>query len=206
MVRISGVVAMAACIGLMSVGASAASPAQNEEVEALRLAGQRIEQDYIDAARAREVADALRRRPVTSQGAALADELTQVLRSLSRDPHFRFGYSNEPMPADIFEPKAGGDAEAAARRTARINNYGVVRAERLPGNIGFLDLDQFADPALMRRPLAAAMELLEHCDALIVDLRYNGGGYARGAALAASYFLPEAPQRTLVRLESRDPR
>ena len=40
---------------------------------------------------------------------------------------------------------------------------------------------------------------------MIVDLRFNGGGFARGAALTASYFLPEKPQRLLVRLENRDP-
>ena len=55
----------------------------------------------------------------------------------------------------------------------------------------------------MRRPLAAAMELLRNCDAMIIDLRFNGGGHAGGAALAASYFLPEQPQRLLVRFETR---
>jgi C-terminal processing protease CtpA/Prc len=49
------------------------------------------------------------------------------------------------------------------------------------------------------------MDLLRHCDAMIIDLRYNGGGDARGAALVASYFLPESPTQMLVRFETRTP-
>jgi len=195
------------CLAAMPPAFAAAPP--NEAAEALRIAADRIDQDYVDAAKAHALAAALRKEARAAkrgeQGDALAARLTTELQSLSGDRHFRFGYSAEAMPADIFEPKTGGDAEAAARRTARINNYGVLRAERLPGNIGFIDLDQFTDPALMRRSLAAAMTLLSHCDAMIIDLRYNGGGYARGAALAASYFLPEKPERLLVTLQTRDP-
>jgi C-terminal processing protease CtpA/Prc len=40
---------------------------------------------------------------------------------------------------------------------------------------------------------------------MIIDLRYNGGGDARGAALVASYFLPESPTQLLVRFETRTP-
>jgi C-terminal processing protease CtpA/Prc len=194
----------------MSTTATAAPADAGEAEDAVRIAASRIEQDYVDASKARGIAAALRKRARAMrrhsvEGDALARDLTQQLRSLSGDPHFRLGYSPEAMPPNVFEPKAAGDEAAARRKTARINNYGVLRAERLPGNIGFIDLDQFTDPALMRGPLAAAMELLRYCDAMIIDLRFNGGGHARGAALTASYFLPERPERLLVTLQTRDP-
>lgn len=182
---------------------------RDEAAESVRLAADKIEAAYVDAKLASRLATRLRREAATVRvrgpiGAPLADNLTQLLRSMSNDPHFRFGYSKEAMPENVFQPRAIDESEKA-RRSARANNYGVLKAERLPGNIGLLDLEQFADPALMQRPLAAAMELLRHCDALIVDLRYNGGGHARGAALAASYFLPEGAPQLLVRFETRVP-
>lgn len=189
---------------------SAAPGDSREAAQAMRIAADRIEADYIDAAQAprlaarlRREADMLGRRP--RQGEALAGEVTDLLRAVTSDPHFGFRYSPEAMPADIFAAKPPADRHAAERRTARMNNFGILKAERMPGNIGLIDIDQFTDSSLMRRPLAAAMELLRHCDAMIIDLRYNGGGDAAGAALVASYFLPEDPRRVLVRFESRRP-
>lgn len=187
----------------------AAGAKPSEGAQALRIAADRIEADYIDATKAKSIAvrlraeaNALRRRPKADE--ALAEEVTKLLRTLSQDQHFGFRYSAEAMPADIFARKSNIDAEAAALRTARINNFGILKVERLPGNVGFLDIDAFTAPERMRKPLAAAMEFLRHCDAMIIDLRFNGGGHARGAALAASYFLPENPGRLLVRFETRD--
>jgi hypothetical protein len=187
----------------------ARTPHRSEAAEALEIAADRVEADYFDekeapriAARLRaEAGIAARRDPVS--GEAFAESLTKLVRTLSGDEHFGFRYSPEAMPADIFAEKSAAEQEAAAGRTARVNNFGVLKAERLRGNVGLIDLDAFTAPEKMRRPLAAAMELLRHCDALIVDLRYNGGGHARGAALAASYFLPQTPDRLLVRFETR---
>jgi hypothetical protein len=203
----------AAAALLAGQGAMAAAPATEEAAEAaqaIRIAAERIEADYVDAATAPAVAARLRAEAGTLKlrprhGEPLAGELTALLRSVSSDAHFRFGYSAEPFPPEDSSPPSPAAAEAARNRTARINNFGILKAERLPGNIGLIDFDRFTDPADMRKPLAAAMALLGHCDAMILDMRYNGGGHARGAALAISYFLPEAPQRLLLRLEGRGP-
>jgi hypothetical protein len=189
----------------------ALGPAKPEAPKALEIAADRIETDYVDPVLARAIAawlraeaKALRRRPKSDE--AVAEDVTKLLRAMSKDEHFALRYSPQPMPADIFAPKPAADVEAAAVRTARTNNFGVLKAERLPGNVGFLDLDAFTAPERMRNPLAAAMELLRHCDAMIIDVRYNGGGHAGGAALAASYFLPETPVQLLVRFQTRNAR
>jgi C-terminal processing protease CtpA/Prc len=205
--KISAWLAAGVLIALASPGL-ARTPPRSEAAQALEIAADRVEADYFDgkeapriAARLRAEAKAARRNPVS--GEAFAESMTRLVRTLSGDQHFGFRYSPEPMPADIFAEKSAADLEAAAGRTARVNNFGILKAERLRGNVGLIDLDAFTAPERMRRPLAAAMELLRHCDALIVDLRWNGGGHARGAALAASYFLPQTPDRLLVRFETR---
>lgn len=68
-------------------------------------------------------------------------------------------------------------------------NFGIERVERLPGNIGYLDLRNFIAADQAGPSMAAARELVQHTDAMIVDLRKNGGGEPSGVALLASYFV-----------------
>src|SRR5262249_14549182 len=77
-------------------------------------------------------------------------------------------------------------------RTARMN-AGFVKVERLPGNVGYLELTGFMSPEEAARPAAAAMNFLAATDALIIDLRKNGGGSPPTVALVCSYFFGEEP-------------
>ncbi|WP_082938346.1 S41 family peptidase [Mitsuaria sp. 7] len=110
----------------------------------------------------------------------LAGKLSATLAEATQDKHLRV----DPMP----EMPGGAKAEAAEMAESfRYGNYGVARVERLRGNIGYLDLRQFA-PARQAGPaLTAAMTLLAQSDALIIDLRRNGGGEPETVALLASY-------------------
>src|SRR5262249_40916872 len=63
----------------------------------------------------------------------------------------------------------------------------------LGGNVGYLALDGFADAEAAAEPAAAAMNFLAYTDALIIDLRRNGGGNPHGVALLCSYFFDEKP-------------
>lgn len=111
---------------------------------------------------------------------ALAEKLTAVLAEATQDKHLRV----ELMP----EMPGGAKAEAAEMADARrYGNYGVARVERLRGNIGYLDLREFAPAREAGPALAAAMTLLAHADALIIDLRRNGGGEPETVQLLASY-------------------
>src|SRR4051794_16318572 len=86
--------------------AAAAKPLDRQEARtALRLAALNIEQDYVDAGKARLIARALlRAEPSLAKRSLdedqLADQISKLLRSVSGDPHFRFGYSPEAMPPD----------------------------------------------------------------------------------------------------------
>jgi C-terminal processing protease CtpA/Prc len=70
-------------------------------------------------------------------------------------------------------------------------NYGFERAERLPGNIGYLDLRAFMDAREGGATAAAAMAFLANTNALIVDIRRNGGGGPEMVALVSSYLFDE---------------
>lgn len=101
------------------------------------------------------------------------------------------GVGPGPGPGHGPGAAAGPDAFAEA---ARRRNYGVRSLEILPGNLGYLDLRElpdldFADandPA--RRALDAALAALAGSDAVIVDLRGNGGGAPSSVGYLVSAF------------------
>lgn len=147
-----------------------------------------IREHYVDPAAGARVEAALRRDPhafdASTDAQAFADRLTERLRSVVDDRHLHVEYSLEPIPPDpVPQP---GDVEHQRARDEQAN-YGVERVEHLPGNIGYLDLRSFAKTAWAAETIAGAMTLVAHADALIVDLRENGGGYPATVTLVESY-------------------
>jgi retinol-binding protein 3 len=102
-------------------------------------------------------------------------------------------YRAEPWPPGAFDAagRPGPGERERLRRGGALRNFGFERVERLPGNVGYLDLRGFADPALAGDLAAAAMTLLAEAGALIVDLRRNGGGSPAMIALLSSYLFDE---------------
>ena len=120
-------------------------------------------------------------------------QLTEDLRSVSHDLHLRIRASE--MTEDMSEEE-DPEAEQARRdehlASLRAQNFSFKAVEIMPGNIGYLDLRGFA-PAEWAGPTAvAAMNFLAHTDAIIFDLRHNGGGSPSMIQLLTSYLLDEA--------------
>jgi hypothetical protein len=117
---------------------------------------------------------------------AFAQMLTSHLQQVSRDKHLRVRYSAQALPRF-------GDAQPDAaelkrfQEFARFVNHGFEKVERLGGNIGYLDLRSFMQADLAAETAAAAMTFLCNTDALVVDLRQNGGGHPEMIALLSSY-------------------
>jgi C-terminal processing protease CtpA/Prc len=88
--------------------------------------------------------------------------------------------------------------ELAVRRA----NAGVERVEVLPGNVGLLALTHFFRLSEARATLAAAMAVLAHADALVLDLRENGGGSPDTVAFLASYLF-DRPALPLFDIQDR---
>src|SRR5205823_10752655 len=67
------------------------------------------------------------------------------------------------------------------------DNCAFKKVEVLPGNIGYVKFDGFMDPGVCGPTVAAAMNFVAHTDAVIFDLRENGGGDPAIVTLIASY-------------------
>jgi C-terminal processing protease CtpA/Prc len=123
-------------------------------------------------------------------GRALAGKLQSDLRAVCNDRHLSVRFSPEPLP----EEEPTDDVERAMhRRWAARHNFGFERVERLAGNVGYLDLRAFQDPSIAAETAAAAMTFLANTDALIVDLRQNGGGSPAMVAFLTSYLFGDEP-------------
>jgi C-terminal processing protease CtpA/Prc len=149
-----------------------------------------LRRTYVFPDKAEAMAASLRRHQqqgdydaLTNPG-AFAERLTADLQAVTRDVHLMVEYSEEVLPE--LQP-ASGQMQAEELAIMRRLNFGLERIERLPFNIGYLQLDGFAPAAAVKERFAAAMTLLADTSALIIDLRRNHGGEPDGVALLASY-------------------
>jgi C-terminal processing protease CtpA/Prc len=120
-----------------------------------------------------------------------ADLLTTQLRELQMDKHLRIGYEAQGVLPDRPRPKAG--AKRSPQVTERMlafgkyQNFGFYKMERLTGNVMVVRLDAFMDLDIAKAAISSMMNVTAHADALIIDLRENGGGDPRTVAHVASY-------------------
>jgi hypothetical protein len=122
---------------------------------------------------------------------AFAAALTRDLQQVAHDRHLRVRF--DPEFRGGGDPEAEPSAEERSRFERRVerHNFGVAKVEVLPGNVGLLDLRDFAPVAVAGPTLTAAIGVLAHTDALILDLRGNGGGVNETIPFLCSYFFPE---------------
>src|SRR5205085_3772593 len=103
-------------------------------------------------------------------------KLTTDLQAVSHDKHLRVGYSSEPIPERQNAEEPTAEELDRFQTFLRQTNFGFEKVERLPGNVGYLDLRGFNPAQFAADTGAAAMNFLANTDALIIDLRRNGGG------------------------------
>lgn len=121
----------------------------------------------------------------------LSQQLTEDLQSISHDLHL----SLAPIPPADFGPGEQIDEQARQARfleDARQANYGFSTLDILSGNVGYLDLRGFYDAGIGGATAVAAMNFLSSSDALIIDLRNNGGGSPSMVQLITSYFFEQS--------------
>jgi hypothetical protein len=111
-----------------------------------------------------------------TNGAVFADALTKDLRAVSNDRHLHIDYAPFKQPATPPHEHPTPDDLNRMRHQMADNNCGFEKVEILPRNIGYLKFNMFGPPAICAPTASAAMNLLAHTRALIIDLRENGGG------------------------------
>jgi hypothetical protein len=214
--------ALLAILLLAAGGALAAPPPADETVPAAALARSRaftpaertatleriadlIERNYVYQDKAAAIAAEVRGMKNDPQLAAAADEVMWAAiltrRLDAHDVHFKVSWSAAPTPASDLVGGVQPDPKEL-ERTLAANNYGFARVERLAGNIGYIQLNFFApfdrsltgeaEPAA-RKAGEAALRLVDKTDAVIFDLRQNGGGSPDMIDLLLSGFFGDKP-------------
>ena len=167
----------------------------------------RLIRHYVDADTGMLIAAKMRSRltagaydDITSPG-RFAEALTVDLRSINDDRHLNVTYNPEspgstpgpqgiqmaavlPQPALPSGPPPTGAGADAARRT----NYSLGRVDILPGNVGYLDIRGFSGAQMVIPAIKSALEYLQGTDAIIFDLRRNGGGSPFSVNIIISHF------------------
>jgi len=188
---------------LLLVLASTSAPPQEpagttelapERLEALIEAlAKAIEERYVFPDVGHAIAEKLRERMFDGayEGVPLetvAVRLTVDLRSVNNDRH---------LSVSVLPPrKAEADPDPARleqqyKDDLRRRNNGFRKVEILDGNIGYLELTGFIPLEHGRETAAGAMAFLANVDALIVDLRQNGGGDPSMIQFLTTYLLAE---------------
>jgi retinol-binding protein 3 len=122
-------------------------------------------------------------------GAELAAMLTTDLQNVSKDKHLRVRYTRGAVGPDAPPDRRVIDALNRLESSAVISG-----AEILPGNIGYVEVRTFAfSPDQAADAVAKAMTTVADADALIIDIRRNGGGSPRAVQLVSSYLFGEDP-------------
>jgi len=118
--------------------------------------------------------------------------LTKEMREISRDKHLYLLYNPapEPQPQPGTDRRSPEEIDRASEAQAAKNNFGFERVEIMPGNVGYLKLSEinlFYQGSIAA--LQAAAAFLQHTDALVIDLRDNGGGGDDIGPVFVSWFL-----------------
>lgn len=150
-----------------------------------------LEESYVYPDLAQKMEEAIRANQ--KQGAydtitdpdGFADRLTKDLRAVSHDKHLGVNFSPVKLPPEGDKPDP--EDEARFRKMLERTNCSFEKVEVLPRNIGYLKFDAFADPTFCGATVVAAMNFLAHVDAIIFDLRENGGGDPKMVAMISSY-------------------
>lgn len=149
---------------------------------------------YIFADVAEKIAAALRAKAAKNEYDGInaprefADRLTRDVQEVSHDRHLRILFNPEGLP-ERGRPSAEERARGLAEERRR--NFGFEKVERLDGNVGYLDLRGFSGTPESKDVAVAAMNVLADTDALIFDLRRNGGGSPFMIGILSSYLFNE---------------
>ena len=133
--------------------------------------------------------------------AELATRINADLEAVAKDKHLGIEFDPAQNAELSAQPPGGGadDAPPSAEdvRRATRRNHGIAALKLLPGNVRYMEYNGFvwAGPKTAEA-LDNAMRFLRDGDAVIIDLRGNGGGSPDAVQYLASHFLE--PNRKIV--------
>jgi len=181
---------IALSMGVMPGLGADAPPISVELVrDTVKAAADELEHNYVYPETGTKLAKALRSSLEAGEyddidnAAVLAGRLTRQLQDICKDRHLA-----------IRAGAGGGDHGDENRWWARgpWSNFGFEKVERLPGNVGYIKFNQFNPTDDAKKVAAAAMNFVANTDALIFDLRENGGGSPEMIAFLSGYLFNQS--------------
>ncbi len=173
---------------LLAAGAVAAQPSPQpgpftaeQKQQVVDQAAKALAESYIYPDRGLAAGEAIRKAlaaggyDAIDRRADFAERLTADLQAVTHDKHMRVMDPTAPPPAGSPlgpPPRSWG---------------GFIRAARLKGNIGYIDLAGFPNPAMFRDAADASMKAVADTDVLIIDMRRNGGGSPEAVSYLCSF-------------------
>jgi len=120
-----------------------------------------------------------------------AQKLTEDLREISHDKHLGLMFAPDAMLAAMEGDTLTDEEKERRLEERRRDNFCFKEVKLLNGNVGYVDFRCFSNAADAAPTAVAAMNFLAHADAIIFDLRKNGGGCPSMIQLLSSYFFEE---------------
>ncbi len=115
--------------------------------------------------------------------------LTQAIQQVTHDKHLRVRQNRSGGRHHSQQDRV--DDTLNRREHHRQSNFGVAQVRKLEGNVGYLELKGFYELSEAKEAIDASMALLKTSDALIIDLRKNGGGDPHLVQYLSSYFFEQ---------------
>ncbi len=119
-----------------------------------------------------------------TDGDAYAARLSKDLGDVSHDKHLHVNFSPFKMPAHN-DPSP--EDEARFHQQMEHDNCAFEKVEIRPNNIGYIKFNGVMDASFCGPTVVSAMGFVAHTDALIFDIRQNGGGQPAMVTMVASY-------------------
>lgn len=117
---------------------------------------------------------------------AFCATVTEHMQAVCGDKHLRLRVRQLGQSIHARSPEE-------YQQAAALENYGFNKVERLPGNVGYLDLRGFHSPDVAGETAVAAMNLLANSSALIIDLTQCPGGSPGMIQLLTTYLMDARP-------------
>jgi hypothetical protein len=126
------------------------------------------------------------------------------IQQQGNDQHIGLGVD----PGRVKQIIADGHAEKSGLKPVetgewlqklKFENFRLRKLERLDGNVGYFNFLNFTPLESSKLSLVGAMNFIRFSDAIIIDLRDNGGGNSETMDFLLSYFLQDSVQITEMR-------
>jgi hypothetical protein len=182
----------------------------SDRAAVLQALAAKMNANYIEPAVAERVGSAIARKNAeggyasAASAQAFSTVLAKDLREFSGDLHF--GTRIDDSFRESGSAADGVPSSAVVnqvRDEAMRRGYEIEKIERLPGNVGYIELRGFGVSEFVGPAYTAAISLMAGTDALILDLRRNGGGSPASVAYLMSHFFPSGDVRHLIDIYDR---